>query len=258
MLFRSESERVERLFRWLRLNQWVSLKRIGWIPITRWDETKRDWMPHELLKKRCYIGLDLARTVDLAGAAPLFPPQNGLDEWRFILDAWIPENRMREKMQRDKVNYGEWSKKGYLIATPGDVIDYGYIKSKIEEYEALYDVVHYCADPWHLEILKQLLDPQISSKFIEISQDYRGHTPGMNELERLFMSGGISHRENPLGRWCFGNTVISTDGNENMKAMKNKSIDRIDPIVALINAMTGAIKLEKARSIYELRGVRLA
>jgi phage terminase large subunit-like protein len=70
------------------------------------------------------------------------------------------------------------------------------------------------------------------------------------------LSEQISHRENPLGRWCFGNVAISTDGNENMKAMKNKSIDRIDPIVALVNAMSGAIRLEQKRSVYELRGMR--
>jgi phage terminase large subunit-like protein len=29
----------EKLFRWLRLNQWVSIKRIGWLPLTVWDET---------------------------------------------------------------------------------------------------------------------------------------------------------------------------------------------------------------------------
>jgi len=38
--------------------------------------------------------------------------------------------------------------------------------------------------------------------------------------------------------------------------MKNKSIDKIDVIVALINAMAGAIKLEEKRSIYESRGMR--
>ena len=34
------SESAERLFRWLRLNQWVALKRVGWLPITLWDRTR--------------------------------------------------------------------------------------------------------------------------------------------------------------------------------------------------------------------------
>ena len=54
----------------------------------------------------------------------------------------------------------------------------------------------------------------------------------------------MSHENNSLARWCFGNIVVVVDGNENMKPMKNKSRDRIDPIVALINAMNIAITQE--------------
>ena len=49
---------------------------------------------------------------------------------------------------------------------------------------------------------------------------------------------------------------MAVDGNENMKPMKNKSIERIDPTVAQINAMAGAIKQEHRRSVYESRGMR--
>jgi phage terminase large subunit-like protein len=80
--------------------------------------------------------------------------------------------------------------------------------------------------------------------------------PGMGELERLFRAKEISHTPNPLGRWCFGNVDIATDGNENIKPMKNKRTERIDPIVALIDAMAGAIRFEQKRSVYELRGMR--
>ncbi len=46
-------------------------------------------------------------------------------------------------------------------------------------------------------------------------------------------------------------------GNENIKPMKNKSRDRIDVIVALINAMNIAIRMEDTKSsIYEQRGMR--
>jgi phage terminase large subunit-like protein len=47
----------------------------------------------------------------------------------------------------------------------------------------------------------------------------------------------------------------TSHGNENIKPVKNKSKDRIDIIVALINAMSQAIKQEKL-SVYEGRGIR--
>jgi phage terminase large subunit-like protein len=38
--------------------------------------------------------------------------------------------------------------------------------------------------------------------------------------------------------------------------LKNKAKGRIDPICALINAASAAIKLEPKRSVYEERGIR--
>lgn len=249
------SEKVERLFRWLRLNQWVSLKKISWLPITLWDHTIGKWDRTELLKKRCYVGIDLSSKIDLTAIALLFPPQDGIDDWRFLFDAWIPEDNMKERITRDHVPYDLFVKEEHIHVTSGNVVDYAIIKNHIEKLELLYDVRYYCGDPWHLEVLRQLLNLDIQQRIIEIPQTMAGMSVGMGELERLFRSQQITHTLNPLGRWCFGNVVIATDGNENTKPMKNKSIERIDPIVALINAMATAVRFEQKRSVYETRGM---
>jgi phage terminase large subunit-like protein len=252
------SESAERLFRWLRLNQWVSLKRIGWLPITLWDKTVGKWSAEELKGKRCYVGIDLASIIDLTAAVLLFPEQDGIDDWRFLINVWIPENNMKERIARDHVAYGEWVKKGLLEATPGDRVDYRLIKNRIEKIELLYDVQYYCGDPWQLEVLRQQLGDEIADKFIEIPQTYAGMSAGMRELERRFRGKEITHLENALGRWAFGNVIVSTDGNENIKPMKNRSLERIDPIVALINAASGAIRLEiNENTAYDNHGIRM-
>jgi phage terminase large subunit-like protein len=247
---------VEKLFRWLRLNQWVQLKRIGWLPITLWDDTEDKWAHDELDGKRCYVGIDLSTRTDLTAVVPLFPPQGDINEYRFILNTFCPENNIPARAKRDHVNYEKWVTDGYLTATPGDVVDYKAIAQHIEEIEKIYNVQYYCGDPWHLEVLKQMLNDNIQRKFIEIPQTMAGMSAGMAEYERLVRGKEITHERNPLGRWAFGNVIVATDGNENIKPMKNKSIERIDPIVALINAMTGAIKLEPQRSVYDSRGMR--
>jgi phage terminase large subunit-like protein len=50
----------------------------------------------------------------------------------------------------------------------------------------------------------------------------------------------MMHEPHPPGRWCFGNVRIATDGNENIKPVKNKSVERIDITVAWINAVATA------------------
>lgn len=247
---------AEKLFRWLRLNQWVQLKKVSWLPVTLWDASEKTWNENELRGKRCYVGIDLARWIDLAAAVPLFPPQDGIPDWRFVINAWMPEERIKWHIDNDGVDYGQWADAGYLDITKGSTIDYGRIRDYIIAIDKLYDVKYFCADPWHLEILKQLCGESISRKFAEISQNVAGMAPGMSELERQFRAGEISHRENPLGRYCFDCVVVNPDGNENIKPMKNKSKGRIDPICALVDAASAAIKLEQKRSVYEERGMR--
>ena len=48
------------------------------------------------------------------------------------------------------------------------------------------------------------------------------------------------HLPDPAARWCFGNVRIYVDGNENIKPMKNRSIGRIDIMVAWIIAVATA------------------
>lgn len=247
----------EKLFRWLRLNQWVSLKQIGWLDLSLWDSTIGKWAKDELLNKQCYIGLDLASTTDLTGIALLFPPQQGLSDWRFITEGWIPDENMKERIYRDHVPYDKWVKEGYLHCTPGNATDYDFIRARIEHFNKLYNVKMLCTDPWNSAMLTQQLE-KTGMQIIDVTQNMANMSPGMKELEILLKTGKMTHEDNKLARWCFGNVNIAVDGNENIKPMKNKSRDRIDVIVALINAMAIAVRFEKDKCPYNAeRGIIL-
>lgn len=238
------SETSERLFRWLRLNQWISTKRIGWQPLTLWDSTNGSWDLSELTSKRCYPGLDLSSTTDITGVVYLFPPQEGFDDWRFIQEAWIPEENMKERVLRDKVPYDRWVNQKYLHATPGDVVDYEFVEAKILATNKQYDIQTLGTDPWNSRMLTQRLMRK-GVNVVEIPQNMKHMSPAMKMIEQLMKRGLMSHEKNPLARWCWGNVVVATDGNENIKPMKNKSTERIDLTVALINAMATAMLFEE-------------
>jgi phage terminase large subunit-like protein len=215
------SPAAEKLFRWLRLNQWVSLKRLGWLDITLWDSTVGRWGSADLIGKKCYAGLDLASTTDLTGLALLFPPQEGLNEWRFMLEAWIPDAKMKERILRDHVPFDRWVAEKFLHATSGNTCDYDFVKARIETLDQQYDIKFLCTDPWNSRMLTAQLE-KTGMEIIEVAQTIAGLSPGMKEIERLLKNGQMTHDKNPLGRWCFGNMVIATDGNENIKPMKTE------------------------------------
>lgn len=237
------SESVERLFRWLRLNQWVALKRIGWLPLTLWDSTTGDWGRVDLIGKRCYPGIDLSSTTDLTGVCFLFPPQDGIAEWRAIFEGWIPEESMRERAKKDHVPYDVWVNQKYLHATPGNVVDYEFVESRLIASTKEYEITCSGTDQWNSRMLTQRLIKQ-DMDIIEISQDMKGLSPAMKMLEYLMRKGKFSHEKHPAARWCFGNTIVAVDGNENIKPMKNKSFERIDLTVALVIAMATAMLFE--------------
>ena len=246
----------EKLFRWLRLNQWVSLKQIGWLDLTLWDSTVGNWGISELIGKKCYAGLDLSSTTDLTGLVLLFPPQDGLQDWRFVSEAWIPEDNMKERIARDHVPYDRWVNEKVLHATPGNVVDYDFVKARIETLATQYNLCYLCTDPWNSRMLTQQVEKS-GITTIEVNQNMANMSPAMKEIERLMKAGLMTHEKNPLARWSFGNVNTVIDGNGNIKPMKNKSRERIDPTVALINAMSVAITQENMRnSVYEERGMR--
>lgn len=247
-------EGKEKLFRWLRLNQWVALKSVGWMPLTLWDTTVGSWNPAELVGKDCYVGLDLSSTTDITGECLLFPPQEGIGEWRAIYEAWIPEESMKERVKRDKVPYDRWIKQKYLHATPGNVVDYEFVEARILAQNKQYNIVEVDTDPWNSRMLTQRLMKH-GIEVVEIQQNMAHMSPAMKEIERLAKIGQLTHEANPVARWCWGNTRVAVDGNGNIKPMKNKSIEKIDLMVAMINATARAMLYRDSSSVYDNRGL---
>jgi phage terminase large subunit-like protein len=267
----------EKTFRWLRLNQWVSLKSTSWLPLSLWDTTTGELTKADLVGKRCYAGIDLSTINDLTGLALLFPPQDGIEidrptglydangdalmekrqGWYYVLEAWHPLENMKERVIKDKVPYDRWAAEGWLNATPGNVIDYTFIEARVAAVNQQYEVIAWGNDPRGAEKLRQDLQNDHDIELLEVAQDIAHLSEPMKEIERLSKNGEMAHERNPLGRWTWGNVTVHVDGNGNYKPMKNKPVDKIDPMAALFNAMYLAMKIEPAESAYETRGIRV-
>lgn len=240
-----KSASAEKLFRWLRLNQWVSVHAVGWIPVTIYDKTQWNGVREQLKGLKCYGGLDLSTTTDLTAFVLLFPPQPGLDHWVTIFWAWIPEDDLVEREQRDHVPYRDWIRVGFLAGCPGDIIDYDMVLKEVFLASREYNLITLGVDPYMSRSLTQRLMKGEAGfapvNVIEIPQNVQSLSPAMKEQERLIRKHEMLHEHNTCARWCFGNVRCYVDGNENMKPMKNRSIGRIDITVAWIIAMAVAL-----------------
>ncbi|HIT31673.1 MAG TPA: terminase [Candidatus Enterenecus stercoripullorum] len=244
-----QSEVAERNFRWLRLNQWIATKDVGWLPLTLYDKSqvgpsakaeREEWVRENLTGKQCYGGLDLSTTTDLTAFVLIFPPQPGLDTWVALLQAWRPQEGVLEAEQRDHVPYRDWARAGFLELCPGDMIDYTQVEEAIAQAAEIYQLEMLGVDPYLSRTLTQRLSER-GLTVVEIPQTMTHMSPAMKELERLIRAHEMLHVHNTCARWCFGNVRCAVDGNENRKPMKNRSIGRIDIAVAWIIAVATAI-----------------
>ena len=254
-----QSEAAERLFRWLRLNQWIAVKSVGWVPVTIYDKTqfnRPEWAGMNVLArrravreylrgKRCFGGLDLSKSTDLTALVLLFPPQEGLETWVALFWGWVPLDDLEARETRDGVPYGDWIRADFLQGCEGDIIDYDAVEQTIWQAAEEFDLVCLGLDPamsWTLsQRLMQSTAEHGAIEVIEIRQNMTGMSPATKQLEVLLRKGMMLHEHNTAARWCFGNVRCATDGNENMKPMKNRSVGRIDITVAWIIAMAAAM-----------------
>lgn len=236
----------ERLFRWLRLNQWITTKLTTWLPVDLFDATVGDWNQMDMVGMDCFLGIDLSSTTDLTSLALLFPPQGTMLEWRVLWWSYIPRDGMQERIKSDRLPYDQYEREGWITVTEGNTVDYMVLEEKILELSKTYKIQEIDADMHFATMLMQRLAKK-DLEIVDIPQTFLNMTSPIDALEKLFMDGEISHLNDLVARWTFGNASIAKNGNGNMKFVKEhkgKSVvrtKRIDPIVALANAMSRAV-----------------
>lgn len=245
----------EKNFRWLRLNSWEKIKTSKWLGLDFWDLCKGKVDAARLKGRPCYGGLDLSSKIDLTAFVLLFPPDDINTKWVVIPRFWLPEDNIQERVEKDKVNYDIWAQQGYIRTTPGNVIDYDFIEQEIVDLRDMFDVQEIGYDPWNaMQTAIRMEDAGLT--MLEARQGYKTMSPAMKEIEQLVRGKKLLHGGHPVLRWNVGNVEVKTDENDNIRPVKGPKIERIDGLVALINAMARAMVHTDQTSVYESRGVR--
>ena len=140
-LAKQAKEIPSKLFAFLRLhlNIWTQSE-TKWVPLEHWQACGKAVDAAGLRGRTCYGGLDLSSTSDITAFLLVFPPQAAGDDFQVLCHFWIPEEAMIERSRRDRVPYDAWVRQGYIMATPGNVIDYDFVLSQIDEDMQTYDL----------------------------------------------------------------------------------------------------------------------
>ena len=249
-----ENPAEENVFKQLRLNIWTSAS-IRWIPEQVYDKGNLPIDRDFLRGRMCYGGLDLSSTSDITALVLAFPPRSDDEKYILLPFFWLPEDTLELRCRRDHVLYDVWQKQGFIQTTEGNVIHYGFIEKFIERLGETYHIREIAYDRWNATQMVQNLE-DMGFTMVPFGQGFKDMSPPSKELFKLLMEGNIIHGGNPVLKWMAGNVVMRQDPAGNIKPDKEKSVEKIDGIVASIMALDRCIRNRTGSgSVYDERGV---
>ncbi|HEM6036594.1 TPA: terminase large subunit [Streptococcus suis] len=244
----------ENVFKQLRLNMWTSSS-VAWIPEHVYAKGN-DPIQYDSLKGRsCYAGLDLSSTSDITTFVLVFPPRFEEENYIVLPFFWLPEDTLELRCRRDHVLYDVWECQGYIKTTEGNVVHYGFIEKFIEDLSEIYHIKEIAYDRWNATQMVQNLEG-MGLTMVPFGQGYKDMSPPSKELYKLMMEGKIQHGGHPVLKWMGQNVVMRQDPAGNIKPDKEKSVEKIDGIVALIMGLDRCIRHQSDEgTVYDERGI---
>lgn len=235
-----EEPSYENTYRRLHLNQWTQ-QVTRWIRIEKWEACKGD-LP-DLVGRKCFPALDLSTTTDITALVLTFPPIEQGDPYILLPFFWCPEETVMKASRRDRVPYDAWVRDEHMVATPGNVVDYAYIRQAVNDLSQVYDFGPVAYDPWNATQLATQLGEEDGIDMVEFRQGMISMNEPAKEFERLIVAGKILHPDNPVLNWMAANVAVRSDAAGNIKPDKDRSTGRIDGVVASIMGVGMAIRL---------------
>jgi phage terminase large subunit-like protein len=243
------------------LDRWTE-QHERWIPIELWNACDRVVREKDLLGASCYAALDLSSKLDITALVLCFPrPEKVFD---FLFRFWCPEDTIMRRSKEDRVPYDAWARDGWIIPTPGNVVDYDFPIAELEGLSKRFSIQETAYDPWNATATAtDLMEKGLT--LVEFGQGYKSMSEPTKEFEKIVVAKQAGHmveREgkavvHPVMRWMVANVAVKRDPADNLKPDKSSAIGRIDGVVAGIMSLGRAIVSPEAMpSVYETRGVR--
>jgi phage terminase large subunit-like protein len=251
-------------FRQMHLNQWTQ-QSTRWINLLLWDENAGALPGEPELREKALAGragygaLDLSAVSDLTAWVMGFPDPHDAEALDVLCRFWAPEAKLHDATNRYMDQYRAWAKQGYLQVTPGDAIDYGFIKKQILEDAKRFRLISMNVDRLFqgYQLSQELADEGLD--VFGMGQGFLSMAAPMKEFERRMLGKKLHHGGNPVLRFMADNVAVQMDPAGNLKPDKAKSQGRIDGIVAMVMMIDRAMRHEPPKtSVYERRGLVVA
>lgn len=215
------------------------------IPMALWDACYEKYEPDELLGQPCYGGLDLATEKDFSAFVLYFP-----DSKRTLAWFWCPFDNIAVRQSQDGVAYQTWMDGGFIEKTDGDYISQKSIGDTIESIAALYDIRTIAFDRAQASGLYERLSA-FGLTMLKHGQTAYSIASPTKKLQAMVGNQEIRHNGHPVLNWNVQNAVGVTDAFMRTRPDREKSLEKIDGVVALIMAISASDVTPDNASVYQ-------
>jgi len=248
----------ENTFVRLHCNRWTN-QVTRWIPLERWNACTD--APRPLTGRVVFGGLDLSTKLDITACTLVAKDEDGT--WDLHFRFYVPADLVAERETRHEMpSYAAWVRDGYLIAMPGNTIDYDFIRADLLQVARETKLTQIGYDPWNAEQLAvQLLNAlnptrtETGFQMVPMRQGMATLSEPCKEFERLIVARKLRHGGHPVMRWMVANVSTRYDANGNIAPDKEHSTGKIDGVVSTVLALGRGVLVTPKPSVYETRGL---
>ena len=225
-------------FKTKHLNEWVNAD-TAWMDMRAWDACGDSSVDLDaFVGQPCWIGLDLASKTDIAALVMVFAHPEIADAYVVFGKYYLPEDTVTAA---GNSQYEGWMRTGRLTVTPGNVIDFGWIEADLLDMASRYAIQAVAFDPFQATQLSTRMLAE-GLPMIEVRPTVLNFSEPMKTLEALVLRKKLTHDGDPVLSWMASNVVAHLDVKDNIYPRKERPENKIDGIVALIMAISRAIK----------------
>ena len=217
-----------------RMDVWINNAEC-WIDDMHWSRCVKRFSEKNLTGLKCFGALDLSKTTDFTAYTLYFllPDGRKYAKHRFYI---LSKDMIEVRMRTDTYLIEKWVKGGYIMATPGETVDYGFMFEDIRKDAQVYDIEEIAYD----RNLSSLIIAPLADSFnmVEFNQGIAYMSEPSKAWEKAVSERKIIDN-NPVMRWMVSCATIRTDPNDNIKVVKpqfTKSSKRIDGVITSIMA----------------------
>lgn len=201
--------------------------------------TYEQTIPHhfrEYWRLPCSMGGDLSQGDDFCSFSFLFPL--GGDTFGIKTRSYITERTLMKLPITMRQKYEEFMKEESLCVMPGTVLDTMDVYDDLYRFidQRQYNVCSFGYDPYNAKAFVERWELENGSYGVEkVQQGAKTESVPLGELRKLAEDRKLLFDEQIM-KFAMGNCIVLEDTNGNIKLLKRRYAEKIDPVAATMDA----------------------